>query len=134
VIERFVVMLQREAVDRLAARPGSRTYGLPSVVVDLYGSIRVAFRVPASVFIPPPKVESSVAVIDRTPAPDLAEAAIALAAAGFAQRRKMLRASLRAVLTDPEASLRAAGIDPTARAEAISPAGFLRLAEVTDAA
>ncbi len=66
-ITRFVVMLQREAVERLAAAPGSRVYGLPSVVVRLHGTVGVAFRVPATVFLPPPRVESAVAVI-RSPA------------------------------------------------------------------
>mgnify|MGYP001078652626 CR=1 FL=1 len=85
-IERFVVMLQREAVERLAAPPGSRTYGLPSVVVQLHGSISIAFRVPATVFLPPPKVESAVAVIRRTPANPRSERATAQDAAPFPGR------------------------------------------------
>ena len=64
-ITRHVVMLQREAIDRLAAIPGSKTYGLPSVVVALHGRVEIALRVPASVFIPEPKVESAVALITR---------------------------------------------------------------------
>jgi len=132
-ITRFVVMLQREAVERLAAPPGSRVYGLPSVVVRLHGTVEVAFRVPATVFLPPPKVESAVAVIRRTPAPPRAERALALAAAAFGQRRKMLRRSLAAALPDPSAALAAAGIDPTRRAEELSPEDYLRLAEVADA-
>ena len=59
-VVRFVVMLQKESIDRLAARPGTRAYGLPSVVVGLHGAIRVALRVPAHLFVPPPKVESAV--------------------------------------------------------------------------
>jgi 16S rRNA (adenine1518-N6/adenine1519-N6)-dimethyltransferase len=129
-IGRFVVMLQREAVDRLAAIPGSRTYGLPSVVVRLYGTIEVAGRVPPTVFLPPPKVESAVAVIRRMAAPPRAGQAIALASAAFGQRRKMLRRSLEGVLADPEAVLAAAGLDPTSRAERLSPEDYLRLAEV----
>jgi len=132
-ITRFVVMLQREAVERLAAAPGSRVYGLPSVVVRLHGTIEVAFRVPATVFLPPPKVESAVAVIDRLPAPPRAERAVALAAAAFGQRRKMLRRSLAGALPDAPAALAAAGIDPTRRAEELSPEDYLRLAEVADA-
>jgi 16S rRNA (adenine1518-N6/adenine1519-N6)-dimethyltransferase len=132
-ITRFVVMLQREAVERLAAAPGSRVYGLPSVVVRLHGSVEVAFRVPATVFLPPPRVESAVAVIRRTPAPPRAEHALALAAAAFGQRRKMLRRSLAAALPDPSNALAAAGIDPTRRAEELSPEDYLRLAEVADA-
>jgi len=131
-ITRFVVMLQREAVDRLAAAPGSRTYGIPSVVVQLHGTVAVALRVPPTVFLPPPRVESAVAVIRRTPPHPLAERAIGLAAAAFGQRRKMLRRSLAAALADPAAALAAAGIDATRRAEDLAPGDYLRLAEVTD--
>lgn len=128
-IVRLVVMLQREAVDRLVADPGSKTYGLPSVIVRLNGTVRTALRVPAHVFFPEPKVESAVAVIDRVPADPASEAAIGLAAAGFGQRRKMLRSALRGVVT--EEALRSAGIDPTARAETLAPADWLRLARAS---
>jgi 16S rRNA (adenine1518-N6/adenine1519-N6)-dimethyltransferase len=128
-IERFVVMLQREAVDRLAAPPGSRTYGVPSVVVGLHGRIDVAVRVSPRSFIPPPEVESSVAVIERIDPPAGSERAIELAAAAFGQRRKMLRSALRGILPHPEAALAAAGLDPTERAERIAPSGWVALAE-----
>jgi len=128
-IIRLVVMLQREAVDRLVAEPGSKAYGLPSVVVRLHGTVRTALRVPAHVFFPEPKVESSVAVIDRLPADPASETAIGLAAAGFGQRRKMLRSSLRGRVS--EEALRAAGIDPAARAETLAPADWLRLARAS---
>jgi 16S rRNA (adenine1518-N6/adenine1519-N6)-dimethyltransferase len=129
-ISRFVVMLQREAVERLAAAPGSRIYGLPSVVVQLHGSIKVAFRVHPGVFIPEPKVESAVAVIHRRPPHPLSERAVALAAVAFGHRRQMLRRSLAPVLADPVAVLAAAGLDPTRRAEDLSPGDYLHLAEV----
>jgi len=129
-IIRFVVMLQREAVERLAAVPGNRTYGLPSVVVRLYGTIEVVLRVPATVFLPSPKVESAVVVIRRRPMPARAEQAVALAAAAFGQRRKMLRRSLAGVLPQAPTALAAAGLDPTARAEQLAPEDYLRLAEV----
>ena len=125
-ITRLVVMLQREAVDRIVANPGSKTYGLPSVIVRLHGTVRRALNVPAHVFFPEPKVESAVAVIDRIPADPAADRAIGLAAAGFGQRRKMLRAALRGVVD--EAMLVAAGIDPRARAETLAPEDWLRLA------
>ena len=125
-ITRLVVMLQREAVDRIVAEPGSKAYGLPSVIVRLHGTVRVALRVPAHVFFPVPKVESSVAVIDRLPADPAAETAVRLAAAGFGQRRKMIRSSLRGIVT--EAVLATADIDPAARAETLAPADWLRLA------
>lgn len=126
-VTRFVVMLQREAVDRLAAGPGSKVYGLPSVVVGLHGTVRVALRVPAHLFVPVPQVESAVAVIDRRPPSPDGEAAIRLAAAGFGQRRKMIRSSLRGMVD--EAAMRRAGIAPTLRAEDLAPADWLRLAE-----
>jgi 16S rRNA (adenine1518-N6/adenine1519-N6)-dimethyltransferase len=128
-VERLVVMLQREAVERLAAPAGSRTYGVPSVVAGLHASVSVALRVPPTVFLPQPKVESAVAVLDRRPAAAATERAIRLAVAAFSQRRKMLRRSLAGVLDDPEAALRSAGIDPTRRAEDVEPAGYLRIAE-----
>jgi 16S rRNA (adenine1518-N6/adenine1519-N6)-dimethyltransferase len=125
-VVRLVVMLQEEAVDRLAATAGSGAYGLPSVVASLHGSVRVALRVPAHLFLPPPKVRSAVAVIERRPADEAAEQAIALAAAGFGQRRKMIRSSLRGVIS--EQAIREAGLDPTARAEDLAPEDWLTLA------
>ncbi len=129
-VTRFVVMLQREAVDRVVAPPGTKTYGLPSVVVGLHGRAAVAFRVPPTVFLPRPAVESAVLIIERITPHPLAGEAIRLAAAGFGQRRKMLRRSLAGALADPTAALAAAGIDPTRRAEELAPLEFLRLAEV----
>ena len=127
-VTRFVVMLQREAIERLAAEPGSKTYGIPSVVVALHGRIEVALRVPPHLFVPRPKVESAVAVIDRIEANPAADRAVEIASGAFGQRRKMVRASLRGVLDDPPGALMRAGIDPTARAEELSPADYLRLA------
>jgi 16S rRNA (adenine1518-N6/adenine1519-N6)-dimethyltransferase len=127
-IERFVVMVQREVADRLVAEPGRPEYGLPSVVAGIHSAAHLAFRVPPQVFYPPPNVESAVVVLDRVPAPEESERAIELAAAGFNQRRKMLRRSLSAVFEDPEPILREAGIDPTARAEDLAPSDYLRLA------
>lgn len=127
-IETIVVMLQREAVDRFAAGPGTRDYGIPSVVVALHGTVRVALRVPAHLFVPPPKVESSVAVINRVEPDPRAERAVETAATAFSQRRKMVRSSLRDVVD--QSGFEAAGVDPTARAEDLSPADYLALAGV----
>jgi 16S rRNA (adenine1518-N6/adenine1519-N6)-dimethyltransferase len=127
-IVRFVVMVQREVADRLLATAGTRTYGVPSVIVGLHARGRMAFRVSASVFVPPPEVDSAVIELDRVPAPADAEAAIELAAAAFGQRRKMLRRSLAGVLADPEGALQAAGIDPTSRAEVLSVDDYVALA------
>lgn len=130
-IERFVIMVQREVAERLAARPGDEQYGLPSVVAGVHSDASVAFKVPAQVFYPPPRVDSAVAVLDRKAAPESAERAIELARAAFGQRRKMLRKSLVAVLDDPVAALSAAGIEETARAEELSPEDYLTLAEAS---
>ncbi len=128
-IKRFVVMLQTEVAERLVAGPGSKTYGLPSVVVGVHGVARLEFRVPPQVFLPRPNVGSAVVSIFRTPAPARAEAAIALAVAGFGQRRKMLRGSLAGILNDTETVLERAGVNPTARAEELVVGDWLRLAE-----
>jgi 16S rRNA (adenine1518-N6/adenine1519-N6)-dimethyltransferase len=84
--------------------------------------------VPAQVFYPAPKVESAVAVLDRVRAPEGSERAIEIAAAAFNQRRKMLRGALAGVFEEPVAALERVGIDPTARAEDLSPDDYLALA------
>ena len=126
---RFVVMVQLEVAERLVAVPGTRAYGIPSVVVGIHGNARIAFRVPPQVFLPPPNVGSAVVVIERRPAHPASERAITLAAAGFGQRRKMLRSSLAAAVPEPTALLEAAGVSPAARAEELGVADWIRLAE-----
>ncbi len=127
-VARFVVMVQSEVARRFAAGAGSRDYGLPSVVAGIFTDASVAFTVPPQVFYPPPRVESAVVVMVRRQAPNEARRAVELARAGFSQRRKMLRRSLSGVLEDPVRLLEAAGIDPTSRAEDLSPEDYLRLA------
>ncbi len=129
-VSRFVVMVQREVADRLAAGPGSRTYGLPSVVAGLRARVSAAFGVSREVFVPPPDVDSAVVVLDRVEPPPHVGRAETLAAAAFGQRRKMLRRSLATVLPDAVALLEAAGIDPAARPEMLTPEDFVRLAAV----
>lgn len=130
-ITEMTVMVQLEVAQRMAAPAGSRAYGLPSVIGGLHSDLKVAFRVPPHVFYPPPPVESAVVRVVRKDAPLGAARAIELAAAGFGQRRKMLRGSLSVILPNAEEALRSAGIDPTKRAEDLSPADYLRLAEAT---
>ena len=131
-ITRFVVMVQREVADRLVAPPGDKTYGLPSVIVALQAEARIVFLVPPTVFIPEPPVESAVVELVRRQAPPDAARAIVLAAAAFGQRRKMLRRALTQVMDDPVPRLEAAGLDPTARAEQLSPQDYLELAAVEE--
>jgi 16S rRNA (adenine1518-N6/adenine1519-N6)-dimethyltransferase len=128
-ITEMTVMVQLEVAQRMAAPPGSRAYGLPSVIAGLHADLKLAFRVPPHVFYPPPQVESAVVRVVRKAASPRAPRAIELAAAGFGQRRKMLRGSLSVIIPNAEEVLRSAGIDPTKRAEDLSPEDYLELAE-----
>ena len=128
-IGRFVVMVQSEVADRLLSAPGSKSYGVPSVIAALHAEGRAEFTVAPDLFYPKPQVESTVLVLDRIPAPELAEQGIELAATAFQQRRKMVRRSLMPAIDNPEAALTLAGIDPTSRAEDLVPQDFVRLAE-----
>ena len=117
-IGRMLVMVQREVAARLVARPGDAAYGLPSVKVSYHAEARTVGRVPPSVFLPRPRVESALVEIVRRPAPLVdvdPQVLFGMVRAGFGQRRKMLRRSLRNLID--EEGLIAAGVDPTARAE-----------------
>ncbi|MFO7591612.1 MAG: 16S rRNA (adenine(1518)-N(6)/adenine(1519)-N(6))-dimethyltransferase RsmA [Acidimicrobiia bacterium] len=132
-VQRLLVMVQREVGARLAAGPGSRVYGASSVRVRYHATARVVGAVPPTVFHPRPNVESSLVMIERraSPAVDLddPEAMFRLVRAGFGQRRKMLRRSLRAVLDDgADGILERAGIDPRARAESLDVEDWAALA------
>jgi 16S rRNA (adenine1518-N6/adenine1519-N6)-dimethyltransferase len=129
-IERMLVMVQREVGERLAAPPGSKAYGIPSVKVAYWANASIVGRVPASVFWPKPKVESALVRIERRAAPATPadpEALFALVRAGFGQRRKMLRGAL-AGLVDHDGFERA-GVSPQARAEQLSVEDWGRLAQ-----
>ncbi len=133
-IDTMVVMVQREMGERLAAPPGSRARGIPSVLVERRGTARVVARVPASVFRPRPKVESVVVRIERhvdcEACPPAADARFELLVrTGFGQRRKMLRRSLVG-LAAPE-SFAAAGVDPSSRPEALTVDEWISLARAT---
>ena len=130
-IERMLVMVQREVGERLAARPGSKAYGIPSVKVAYRADAAVVGRVPPTVFIPPPRVESALVRLRRLAAPRVdapPERLYQLVDAGFGQRRKMLRRSL-AGLVDA-AGFDEAGVRPEARAEELDLAAWGRLARV----
>jgi 16S rRNA (adenine1518-N6/adenine1519-N6)-dimethyltransferase len=121
------LMFQEEVAQRIVARPGSEHYGRLAVLTAARAHARIAMGVPRMAFTPPPRVESAIVVLeDRVDNfADLAGLEHVTGAA-FGQRRKMLRASLRG-LGDVEALLAAAGIDPTARPETVSPEGFFAL-------
>jgi len=131
-IEDMHFMLQKEVVDRMAAEPGSKVYGRLSVMLQLVCRIEPLFEVPPGAFRPPPKVDSAVVRMvplppERLPQADPARL-YAVVKAAFAQRRKTLSNALKQVM-DAEA-IRSADVDPKARAEALSPADFVRLAQV----
>ncbi len=133
-IERVLVMVQLEVAERLAARPGSRTYGVPSVKAAWYGDVRLAGTVSRSIFWPVPNVDSGLVRIDRRepPAVEVSRAEVfACVDAAFAQRRKTLRAALKgwAGSADAaEAALVEAGIDPRTRGEQLDVEQFAALA------
>jgi 16S rRNA (adenine1518-N6/adenine1519-N6)-dimethyltransferase len=128
-----LVMVQREVADRLAAAPGSKTYGIPSVKLAWYAKARRAGRVPPSVFWPVPNVDSGLVAFGRHDPPAGADraATFAVVDAAFAQRRKTLRAALAgwagaaAVATD---ILVAAGVDPVSRGETLTVDEFAAIA------
>ena len=134
-ITRVLVMVQSEVADRLAAAPGSKVYGVPSVKASFYGQVRRAGAVGKNVFWPAPKIESGLVRIDRfqpSPWPDgVKDSAFTLIDAAFAQRRKTLRAALAGVFgasSRAEEALVRAGIDPTLRGEKLGVDDFVRLA------
>ncbi|MBS0522289.1 MAG: 16S rRNA (adenine(1518)-N(6)/adenine(1519)-N(6))-dimethyltransferase RsmA [Proteobacteria bacterium] len=129
----MVLMFQKEVVDRLVAVPRTKDYGRLSVLAQHVCEIRRLFDIPAAAFVPPPKVTSSVARLTPRPAgqrlTDLAPLEKVTAAA-FGQRRKMLRGALGSLFADPVAVLEGLGLSPTARAEELTVADFVRLAKV----
>jgi 16S rRNA (adenine1518-N6/adenine1519-N6)-dimethyltransferase len=131
----LVLMFQREVAERIIAAPGSKHYGRLAVLAGWRTQAKIMFDVAPSAFVPPPKVTSSVVrLVPRVaPLPCDRMALERVTAAAFGQRRKMLRQSLRALGGDPQQTLAAAGIDPTARAEEISVEGFVALANAFEA-
>ena len=125
----MTLMFQKEVADRIAAATGAEAYGRLSVIAQAVCEAKVVMDLPPRAFTPPPKVSSAVVRLDpRIDAPpaELIARLERVTAAAFGQRRKMLRASLKAL--GGEALCRAAGIEPDARAETVDVAGFLRLA------
>jgi 16S rRNA (adenine1518-N6/adenine1519-N6)-dimethyltransferase len=140
-IRRCLVMVQAEVADRMVAQPGSRTYGIPSVKLAWYGTARRAGSVPRGVFWPVPRVDSALVALARHESPLAATAAreevFAVVDAAFAQRRKMLRTALAAWAGSAALAqelLRAAGVDPALRGEALGVADYIRIAQAAGAA
>lgn len=129
-VARWTVMVQREIADRLRAAPGSRTYGSPSVLVQLACEVRLLRTVDPAVFRPRPRVESAILAMRRT-GPGADPPTRELVRAAFAHRRKSLARSLEHVRPGSLAAARAAleelGLAPDARAEALAPEDFAAL-------
>ena len=134
---RLVLMLQREVVDRLRAAPGTKDYGALSVYTQLAARLRPGLRVGPEAFVPRPKVESEVVVVEpyaQSPV-QVADPLLLnrVVRAAFNQRRKQLANSLRVVCDDSVAALQAAHIDPTRRPETLSLAEFAALSDAVGA-
>ncbi|WP_377269731.1 16S rRNA (adenine(1518)-N(6)/adenine(1519)-N(6))-dimethyltransferase RsmA [Peterkaempfera sp. SMS 1(5)a] len=134
-IERTLVMVQSEVADRLAARPGNKVYGVPSVKANWYADVKRAGAIGRTVFWPAPNVDSGlVSLVRRQPPSTTAtrREVFAVVDAAFAQRRKTLRAALAGWAGSPaaaEQALAAAGIDHKLRGEALTVEQFAAIAE-----
>lgn len=130
-----LVMVQKEVADRLAAPPGSRTYGIPSAKAAWYGSVESAGNVGRHVFWPEPNVDSGLVRVTRRPAPVTTatrEQVFSVVDAAFSQRRKTLRSALAALAggaAAADAVLEAAAMPPMARGEQLGIDDFIRIAE-----
>jgi 16S rRNA (adenine1518-N6/adenine1519-N6)-dimethyltransferase len=136
-LQRGLVMVQAEVADRLAAGPGSRTYGIPSVKAAWYADVRRAGTVSRSVFWPVPNVDSALVSFTRRPTPNDVDRDVVfgLVDAAFAQRRKTLRAALAGWAGSADAAgdlLARAGLSPSARGEQLDVTDFARLALVAE--
>ncbi|MEV7382068.1 16S rRNA (adenine(1518)-N(6)/adenine(1519)-N(6))-dimethyltransferase RsmA [Streptomyces lydicus] len=139
-IDRTLVMVQSEVADRLAARPGNKVYGVPSVKANWYAEVKRAGAIGRNVFWPAPNVDSGLVSLVRRDKPVDTSATRAevfgVVDAAFAQRRKTLRAALAGwagSAAAAEAALVAAGISPQARGEALTVEEFARIAEMREA-
>jgi 16S rRNA (adenine1518-N6/adenine1519-N6)-dimethyltransferase len=127
----LTLMFQKEVAERVSATPGDEAYGRLSVLTQWRASARILFAVSRHAFVPPPKVTAAVLRIDPLPAPrhpaELADLEKVTAAA-FGQRRKMLRSSLKSLVSNPDGLLNAAGVPATERPENLGIAQFCALA------
>ena len=129
--ERMTLMFQLEVAERIVATPDTDHYGRLAVLANWCCDTAIVARIPPEAFSPPPKVMSAVVSLSPRPvqpAPDLFATMEQLTAAAFGQRRKMLRKSLGSL--GGAALLERAGLDPTRRAETLSVAEFVALAEL----
>ena len=133
-IERMLVMVQREVAERMVAVPRTPAYGAMSVKVAYWATAKIVGYVPATVFVPQPKVESALVEITRRAEPAVSvspQALFPLVKAGFSRRRQMLRRVLDGIVDSGQFA--AAGVAPTARAEELDVHAWGRLATVVAA-
>ncbi|OZM73777.1 16S rRNA (adenine(1518)-N(6)/adenine(1519)-N(6))-dimethyltransferase [Amycolatopsis antarctica] len=133
-----MVMVQTEVADRMAAGPGGRVYGVPSVKLAWYGNARKVAPVPRAVFWPVPNVDSALVAFERAGQRAESERVAVFAAvdAAFSQRRKTLRAALAGWAGSADRAgeiLVAAGVDPRARGERLTVEDFTRIAAAREA-
>jgi 16S rRNA (adenine1518-N6/adenine1519-N6)-dimethyltransferase len=126
----LTLMFQKEVAQRICAQPGHDAYGRLAVLSNWLADTTIEFDVSADVFVPPPKVTSTIVTLVPREQP-LAEADLSIlekvTAAAFGQRRKMLRASLKQITPEAESILLACNIDPTRRAETLTIEEFCAL-------
>ncbi|MBO6503529.1 MAG: 16S rRNA (adenine(1518)-N(6)/adenine(1519)-N(6))-dimethyltransferase RsmA [Kordiimonadaceae bacterium] len=128
----LTLMFQQEVAERIVASPGTKAYGRLSVLAQWRGRARIAMKVPAAAFTPPPKVASAIVHFEPSEPLDMdvelgdLEKVVEKA---FGQRRKMLRASLKGLDVSPTDLLERAELEPTQRAENVSVAQFVNLAK-----
>jgi len=127
----LTLMFQREVAERIVAQPGGKAYGRLAVLAQWRSDARIVMSLPPEAFIPAPKVSSAVVHLTALPAPRFEanpQLLSRVVAKAFGQRRKMLRAALKGLVPDVEDRLRAAGIEPTQRAEQVGIEAFCALA------
>ncbi len=137
-ITRMVVMLQKEMVNRLTAGPGGKNYGVLAITAGCYAHSSVVAEVKRNSFLPPPDVDSAIAVLDRRPQPQFGAdtaAFITFIKKIFAVRRKTVKTALTigddgVSVSEAAAAIKKSGLDPTARAETFSAAELFRLYEM----
>ena len=138
-LRRVLVMVQLEVAERLAAPPGSKTYGVPSLKAAWYAEVRLAGTVSRTVFWPAPNVDSGLVALTRREPPQTPASrkeVFGCIDAAFAQRRKTLRAALAGwagSAANAEAVLRAAGVDPRTRGEQLDIVAFAAIAAARSA-
>jgi len=131
----LVLMFQREVAERIVAKVGDKAYGRLAVLAGWRSECKIMFDIAPAAFVPQPLVTSSVVRLTprAAPLPCDSKTLQRVTEAGFGQRRKMLRQSLKSLGVDTAALLSEAGIAPTARAEEIAVEGFVKLANVLSA-